>query len=154
MWSKEEKKTQDSERIINSKFELQFERAILWSDPLPTDTWTGSSHKTLLQMKCSVVLPLCHMFALPQYSRATLNSNLPQKSLLLSQAIIPASLLPLSPQTAWIHKVSFAEHICVLHTNLSCFGELQCPTAMESFPQSLCSPGQLSALSELTYISR
>lgn len=65
MWSKEEKKTQDTERIINSEFELQFERAILWSDPLPTYIWTGSSRKTLLQMKCSVVLPLYHMFVLP-----------------------------------------------------------------------------------------
>lgn len=56
MWSKEEKKTKDSERIINSEFELQFERAILWSDPLPTYIWNGSSYKTLLQVKCSVVL--------------------------------------------------------------------------------------------------
>lgn len=79
MWSKKEKKTQDSERIINSEFELQFERAILWSDPLPTYIWTGSSRKTLFQMKCGVVLLLHHMFVLPKYYGVTLNSDLTWK---------------------------------------------------------------------------
>jgi len=87
MWSKEEKKTQDSERIINSEFELQFERAILWSDPLPTSIWTGTSHKTLLQMKCSVVLLLHHMFVLPYHYGMTLNPNLAWKSQILSQPL-------------------------------------------------------------------